>query len=67
LSWDGKDFVENWRTREMMGYIGDCVVRDVDGDGSPELLLGFVRRTGAADRLRIKVSLLAFDLSVKRR
>jgi hypothetical protein len=66
MSWDGMDFVENWRTREMKGYIGDCQIRDVDGDGRPELVLGFIRRMGAADYLRTRVSLLAFDLKVQK-
>ena len=66
LSWDGVDFMENWRTREMKGYVSDYRVADVDHDGRPELLVGLVHKRGVLDHLRAVVTLIAFDLKVKK-
>jgi TolB-like protein len=65
LSWDGVDFMENWRTREMKGYVSDFTVKDVDQDGKPELLIGLVQKGGVASLFKPKVSLIAFDLEVE--
>lgn len=64
LSWDGLDFMENWRTREMKGYVADYQVKDVDHDGKPELLVGLVYKRGALDYLKTSASLIAYDLRV---
>ncbi|MGQ9859842.1 MAG: FG-GAP-like repeat-containing protein [Thermodesulfobacteriota bacterium] len=64
LSWDGVDFMENWRTREMKGYVSDYQVKDVDGDGNPELVVGLVYKRGTMDYLRTNAALIAFQLNV---
>lgn len=66
LSWDGVDFMENWRTREMKGYVADYQVKDVDGDGKPELLVGLVYKTGTMDYLKTRAALIAFQLDVEK-
>lgn len=48
LSWDEKAFAlvaENWRTKEIGGYVSDFFVEDFDGDGSPEVVLLVVEGT----------------------
>ncbi len=42
LSWDGVVLEENWRTKEMVGYIADILVDDTDGDGVNEVMILFV-------------------------
>jgi len=42
LSWDGVVLDENWRTKEMVGYIADVLVDDTDGDGTKEVMILFV-------------------------
>jgi hypothetical protein len=42
LSWDGVVLEENWRTKEMVGYIADVLVADTDGDGNSEVMILFV-------------------------
>jgi TolB-like protein len=66
LSWDGVDFMENWRTREMKGYVSDYQVKDVDGDGKPDLLVGLVYKRGTMDYLKTTVTLIAFQLNVEK-
>ncbi|MEE9614778.1 MAG: hypothetical protein V3W31_07485 [Thermodesulfobacteriota bacterium] len=39
LSWDGAFLEENWRTREVDGYVSDFVIDDIDGDGSREIVM----------------------------
>jgi TolB-like protein len=65
LSWDGLDFMENWRTREMKGYVADYQVKDVDGDRRPELLVGLIYKRGAMDFIKTKASLIGFVLTRK--
>ncbi len=66
LSWDGTDFAENWRTREMKGYVSDYHVKDVDKDGKPELLVGLLYKRGTMDYLTSTASLIAFQLNVEK-
>jgi hypothetical protein len=66
LSWDGTDFMENWRTREMKGYVSDFQIRDVDGDGKPELLIALVYKRGTMDYFKTTATLIAFQLNVER-
>jgi len=42
LSWDGVVLEENWRTKEMVGYIADVLIDDTDGDGISEVMILFV-------------------------
>ena len=66
LSWDGVDFMENWRTREMKGYVSDYQVKATTKDGKPELLVALVYKRGTMDYLKTSVTLLAFELNVER-
>jgi len=66
LSWDGLDFVENWRTREMKGYVADYQLKDLDGDRNPELVVALVYRRGTADYLRTNAALIAFPLAFEK-
>ncbi|MBI4949869.1 MAG: VCBS repeat-containing protein [Deltaproteobacteria bacterium] len=48
LSWDEKAMslvAENWRTKEIGGYVSDFFVGDLDKDGSPEVVLLVVEGT----------------------
>ena len=66
LSWDGVDFMENWRTREMKGYVSDYQVKATSKDGKPELLVALVYKRGTMDYLKTSVTLLAFELNVEK-
>ncbi len=66
LSWDGVDFMENWRTREMKGYVSDYQVKATSKDGKPELLVALVYKRGTMDYLKTTVTLLAFELNVEK-
>jgi hypothetical protein len=66
LSWDGVDFMENWRTREMKGYVSDYQVKDVDGDGKLDLVVGLIYKRGTMDYLKTTVTLIAFQLNVEK-
>jgi hypothetical protein len=42
LVWDGLMLAENWRTKEIPGYIADYQVKDFDNDGEVELVVAMV-------------------------
>jgi TolB-like protein len=42
LAWDGMMLAEQWRTREIPGYIADYQVKDFDNDGDRELVVAIV-------------------------
>ena len=42
LAWDGMMLAENWRTKEIPGYVADYQVRDFDNDGEVELVVAMV-------------------------
>jgi len=44
LTWDGIGLGEQWRTREISGYIADYLLGDVDSDGGEELVILVVRK-----------------------
>jgi TolB-like protein len=44
LVWDGMMLAENWRTKEIPGYIADYQVRDFDNDGERELVVAVVSK-----------------------
>lgn len=47
LSWDkdGGTTAENWRTKQVEGYVADFVVDDLDGDGADEVTMLVVTGT----------------------
>ena len=40
---------ENWRTREIPGYIADYQVKDFDNDGEVELVVAMVSQSKALE------------------
>jgi hypothetical protein len=42
LTWDENELTTNWKTREIKGYITDYQIKDVDNDGSEELVVSVV-------------------------
>ncbi len=50
LVWDGMMLAENWRTREMPGYIADYQVKDFDNDGERELVVAMVSQSQLLER-----------------
>ncbi len=61
LAWDGLMLAENWRTREIPGYIPDYQVKDFDNDGQVELVVALVSKPKAMQRSR-KSHILFFEL-----
>lgn len=39
LYWDGIDFLTNWSSGQLGGYIADYIAEDIDGDGKKELII----------------------------
>ncbi len=39
LTWDGEFLTENWRTREINGYIADFLIVDLDGHSGRKLVM----------------------------
>ncbi len=50
LVWDGMMLAENWRTREIPGYIADYQVKDFDNDGERELVVAMVSQSQLLER-----------------
>ena len=42
LIWDNNAFITNWKTREIDGYICDYQLKDIDNDGTEDLVLAVV-------------------------
>ncbi|MDI7258710.1 MAG: FG-GAP-like repeat-containing protein [Thermodesulfobacteriota bacterium] len=42
LFWDSGSLTTNWKTREIDGYISDYQVKDIDNDGTEELVVAIV-------------------------
>ena len=64
LSWDGVDLMENWRTREMKGYVADFQIKDINNDGDPEMLVELIHKRGAKDYIKTSWTMVSFDLNV---
>jgi hypothetical protein len=64
LTWNGKTFAINWKTRKIDGYISDYQVKDVDNDGEEELVVAVVDAPGSAglDAKDVRSSILFFKL-----
>ncbi|NIO04521.1 MAG: hypothetical protein GTN74_07870, partial [Proteobacteria bacterium] len=57
LAWQGMGLLENWGTPEIVGYISDFQLRDIDNDGRDEIVMtavskGFLR-SGASSSLLV--------------
>jgi hypothetical protein len=50
LVWEGDSLATNWKTMEIIGYISDFQVRDVDNDGEEELVAAVVDPGTITDR-----------------
>ena len=48
LEWDGIGMAENWKTKKINGYVSDYVLKDIDNDGKPELVLSLVLSVGTS-------------------
>jgi len=46
LEWDGSKLAENWKTKEINGYIADYQLKDLDNDGKNEIVLALVLSVG---------------------
>ena len=46
LEWDGSKLAENWKTKEIDGYIADYQLKDLDNDGKNEIILALVLSVG---------------------
>ncbi|MBI5327164.1 MAG: VCBS repeat-containing protein [Deltaproteobacteria bacterium] len=46
LTWQGSSLEESWRTKKIDGYIADYIVKDIDSDGSKELVIAVVTDGG---------------------
>jgi len=55
LAWDGMMLAEQWRTREIPGYIADYQVKDFDNDGDRELVVAIVSEFKALKGLDSRV------------
>lgn len=65
LEWDstGEDLAENWRTRDLKGYVADFLVADLDKDGADEITLLVVEGTEGVGSAP-KSYLLSYRLSI---
>jgi oxalate decarboxylase/phosphoglucose isomerase-like protein (cupin superfamily) len=64
LVWNGKSIVINWKTQQIVGYIADYQVKDVDNDGEEELVVAIVYTPGTGGMLSgdMKSNILFFKL-----
>jgi len=57
LVWRGMGLVESWETPEISGYISDFQIKDIDNDGSDEIVMTAVSkgalRSGASSALLV--------------
>ncbi len=42
LAWDQESLIADWKTREITGYIADYQVKDIDNDGTDDLVAAVV-------------------------
>jgi hypothetical protein len=65
LEWDntGEDLAENWRTRDLNGYVADFLLADLDKDGADEITLLVMEETEGVGSA-LKSYLLSYRLSI---
>jgi TolB-like protein len=61
LVWDGSTLITNWKTKEIDGYISDFQIKDVDNDGTEEMVVSVMNLGKILDR-RPESSILFFEL-----
>ncbi len=59
--WTGKALLERGKTKKIKGYIADMQIRDINGDGKPELVLALVTNPGSL--ARTKSVIVAYTLN----
>jgi len=60
LEWDGLGMAENWRTKKINGYVADYVIKDIDNDGKPEIVLALILSIGTS--IREKSVIVVYEL-----
>ncbi|MCR4287776.1 MAG: VCBS repeat-containing protein [Deltaproteobacteria bacterium] len=63
IRWDKGSFIEDWKTREVKGYIADFFIDDLDNDGVKELVM-LVVEDGAGYSGKAKSYILSSRLPV---
>jgi len=42
MEWDGLGFTEKWMTKKIQGYVADYLIKDINNNGKPELVMAVV-------------------------
>lgn len=63
LEWDGLGMSENWRTKKINGYIADYVIKDIDNDGKPEIVLAVALSVGTS--IKSRSAIVAYKLDAE--
>ncbi|MGD9175358.1 MAG: VCBS repeat-containing protein [Desulfobacterales bacterium] len=62
LFWDGMGLRDKWRTRKLSAFVRDFAVGDFDNDGTQELVIVAIERTGEIVLTTPKSTIVAYDL-----
>ncbi|HET58471.1 MAG TPA: hypothetical protein ENN35_08535 [Deltaproteobacteria bacterium] len=57
FEWDGMGLLENWKTKEIQGYVTDYQFKDLDNDGRKQIVLALVLPTSQS-------VIVAYDLNL---
>ncbi len=63
LSWNEHTLVENWRTIDLNGYLGDYTLADADNDGEAELILAVKTKHKVLNLQSDKSALFIYELT----
>ncbi|MFA4917398.1 MAG: hypothetical protein WC560_12120, partial [Syntrophales bacterium] len=63
LEWDGLGLAENWRTKKIDGYVADYQIKDIDNDGTDEIVLALALSPGGFSQ--DKSAIIVYKLDVK--
>lgn len=62
MGWNGFSMIENWRTADQNGYLGDFELADADNDGSAELVMAVkYQHAGLIDEARSAIVIYELD------
>ncbi len=67
LSYSHLSLKENWRTPDLSGYPVDYQVKDIDNDGSPELVIAVIFKSGDSMFSRARSGIVAYQLKTLNR